>query len=200
MNLSSITSKYRGELIIKAYKNWIKKGDRILDVGCGTGIVSRQIADYFNVNMTGCDINNYLICNIPLLLIDKKYHIPVPNESFDIVMLNDVLHHVKKNDQKKLICETIRIAKRVLVFEFEPTISGKIFDIVLNFLHYNGLDTPLSFRKIPEWENLFNKLSVEFKIVKIKKPFWYYPFSHVALYLWKPHGYSGKPLTKIQTI
>lgn len=178
MNLFKITSSYRTKLIINVYQKWIKPNDNILDVGCGTGIVAKMLADYFSADITGCDIKNYLIYKIPFLKI-KDSKIPVKDASFSIALLNDVLHHIPKQYQASIIKETTRVAKKVLIFEFEPTFIGKLSDIILNKFHYGDLNPPLSVRSIKEWQNLFRKLSLRSQTIKLEKPFWY-PFSHIA--------------------
>ncbi|MBU1032286.1 methyltransferase domain-containing protein [Patescibacteria group bacterium] len=183
MNFSKITGSYRTKLIISAYKNWIKPNESILDVGCGTGIVTKILEDYFSTNITGCDIKNYLIYKIPFLKI-KDNKIPVKDARFSIALLNDVLHHVPKQYQADVIKETTRVAKKVLVFEFEPTFIGKLADIILNKFHYGDLKTPLSVRPINEWQNLFRKLSLKSQTIRLNKPFWY-PFSHIAFMITK---------------
>lgn len=183
MNLSKLTGSYRTKLIISAYRKWIKSNDKIIDVGCGTGVVAKNLTDYFSVNITGCDIKNYLIYKIPFLQI-KDNKIPAKDNQFSIALLNDVLHHIPKQYQADVIKETIRVAKKVLVFEFEPTFIGKLADVVLNKFHYEDLITPLSVRSINDWQNLFRKLSLKSQAIKLEKPFWY-PFSHIAFMLTK---------------
>lgn len=181
MNITKITSSYRCKLIIEAYKNRLKKGSRILDVGSGNGIITKLLMDYFSVKITGSDVKNYLIYDIPFIKISGG-ELPFTNNEFDVVMLNDVLHHIPYHDQERLIRESARVAKKVLIFEAEPTILGKITDVVLNKYHYGDLNIPLSFRSIKNWQKLFKKLSLKSKVTKLKKPFWY-PFSHIAFEL-----------------
>lgn len=183
MNLSKITGNYRTKLIISVYKKWIKPKDSILDIGCGTGIVTKILGDYFSANITGCDIKNYLIFKIPFLKI-KDNKLPVKDTFFDIALLNDVLHHIPKQNQAGIIMEAIRVSKRVIIFEFEPTFVGKLADVILNKFHYGDLSAPLSARPIDEWQDLFRKLSLKTQTTKLKKPFWY-PFSHIAFMVTK---------------
>lgn len=181
MNITKITSSYRAKLIFEAYKHWLKKGNYVLDIGSGNGIITKLLMDYFSVKIVGSDVKNYLIYDIPFIEIDGK-ELPFNNNEFDIVMLNDVLHHIPYHNQEKLISESARVAKKVLIFEARPTILGKITDVVLNKYHYGDLNVPLSFRNITDWQKLFKKLSLRSKVTILKKPFWY-PFSHIAFEL-----------------
>lgn len=183
MNTSQLTSTYRTKLIISVYEKWIKKGDSILDIGCGTGVVTKIIGDYFPSKVTGADIKNYLIYNIPFIKI-KNGKIPVKNNSFDFCLLNDVLHHVDKEYQANVLKEAARVGKKVLLFEFEPTILGKVADVVLNKFHYGDLHVPLSMRTKYEWQDLIKSLGFKSKSIKLERPFWY-PFSHIAFIISK---------------
>ena len=177
-NISSITSPYRANLIIKTYRSWFKRDGKVLDVGCGTGIVANLLKKELGLKITGCDVKNYLVHNIPFVKI-KGDRLPFSRRSFDVVLFNDVLHHIDKSKQEQVISESLRVGKNVFIFEIEPSLSGKIFDIVLNKLHYGDLTVPLSFRYPKEWKQLFKKLSANCDYIKLKRPFWY-PFTHIV--------------------
>lgn len=183
-NISQFTSPFRSKLVVKHFKGWIKKNQKILDIGCGTGITTKVIIENFKVSITGCDVENYLVFDIPFYKISKKGKLPFKNKSFDLAMLNDVLHHVDKPYQTYIIKEALRVAKKVLIFEAEPTISAKIFDSILNKLHYSSLDTPLTFRSNIQWQQLFNSIELKYNIKRVERPFWY-PFSHIAMMIKK---------------
>lgn len=178
--ISLFTSPFRSKLITQAYKPWIKKREKILDIGCGNGITSKMLKEKFKVNITCCDVENYLVSDMPFLLISPRGRLPFPPQSFDLAMLNDVLHHIEKADQIRIIKKALRVAKKVLIFEAEPTLLGKTFDLILNKLHYGSLATPLTFRRKEEWLELFKKIRLECTIQDIKTPFWY-PFLHIAM-------------------
>lgn len=184
MNITELTGSYRGKLVIKAYNQWLKKGDKVLDIGCGTGIITKVLADHLGVKITVCDVRNYLIYKDIRFVKITREKLPFLSESFDAALLNDVLHHLPQEKQEDLISQSIKVAKKVLIFEAKPTIFGKIADIILNKLHYGDLNVPLSFRTMDEWQALFKKLSLKFKTKTFKRPFWY-PFSHIAFELQK---------------
>ena len=181
----STTQEFRGSLIVETYKNWLTKKDRVLDVGCGTGIVSKQLADYFKIKIVGCDIKNYLKRDIKFVKMAYKDKLPLPKNSFDTAMLNDVLHHADWDDQEILLREALRVSKKVLLFEVQPTLVGKLCDYILGKIYYKNMLIPFTFRTSSQWETLFKRLPIRrWKTKKVKRPF-FYPFSHIAFCLEK---------------
>lgn len=178
LKLTELTSSFRTKLMILAYTGWVNEKEKALDIGCGTGVVGKYLMDHLNLKLTGCDVKNYLVCRIPYIRIQGN-KIPVKNKSFDVAFLNDVLHHVDTDSQISILKEAIRVAKKVLIFEAEPTFTAKLADVLLNKYHYGDLNTPLTFKSLSNWEKLFQILSLKSKSLKLKKPFWY-PFFHIA--------------------
>jgi len=178
--LAQFTAPYRSKLISKSYRSWVKKGEKVLDIGCGNGISTKEITENLKVNATGCDIEKNTDVNFPFFLIPKNGKLPFKNRAFDSAMLNDVLHHIEKQHQLAVLKEALRVAKKVLIFEVEPTLSGKLFDMLLNKLHYKSLKTPLAFRWKKDWIELFKEMGLKYESKSVKTPFWY-PFSNIAL-------------------
>ena len=100
-------------------------------------------------------------------------------------MLNDVLHHVEWDNQERLLREALRVSKKVLLFEVQPTLVGKLCDYILGKIYYKNMLIPFTFRTSSQWETLFKRLPIRrWKTKKVKRPF-FYPFSHVAFCLEK---------------
>jgi SAM-dependent methyltransferase len=77
-------------------------GDRVLDVGCGTGHILAYIVDAFLVQPFGVDlsegagaISRRLVPNIDFRVCQPD-HIPHADDSFDRVICSDVLEHVRR--------------------------------------------------------------------------------------------------------
>lgn len=181
INLFQLTMPYRCGLIINAYKGWLKPHQKVLDIGCGNGIVANSLIQKYNIKVTVCDVENHLIYNFPFVKI-RGDKLPFTNSRFDIVLLNDVLHHLEKGGQVKLINEALRVGSTILIFEAKPTFYGNLADVILNKVHYGQLYTPLSFRTVSDWKELFKNLKLKCQVKELKRPFWY-PFSHITFRL-----------------
>ena len=178
--LAQFTAPFRGRLIIDNYKSWLKEREKVLDIGCGNGISSKEISDKLKVNITGCDVEKNIVLDMPFSIIPKNGKLPFKDKQFDASMLNDVLHHVEKDYQLHILKEALRVSKKVLIFEVEPTLLGKLFDVLLNKLHYKSLKTPLTFRWRRDWVELFKEMGLKYETKKVNTPAWY-PFSNIAV-------------------
>lgn len=183
MKLFDYTLKNRAEVIIASYKLLISERSRILDIGCGKGIISEMIGKHFNCKVVGTDIMDYRTTNIDFLLIEDNGNLPFTDKEFDIVMFNDVLHHIPYNIQEKILMEGIRVGKKVLIFELEPSLYAKISDWIANKMHNPNVAVTLTQRKLDEWETLFDKHDLEYRhfIIKRDFPTKFLPFSYKKL-------------------
>lgn len=184
MALADFTSKIRGRLIIQSYSKWLKPNEKVLDIGCGNGVVTQQLANEFNLKTSGCDTLNYITKKIPFKLITTESSVPFAKNEFDSTMFNDVLHHIPYSIQEKLIIDSLRVAKQVLIFEVQPTLIGKIADYAINKIHNPFMRIPFTFRTVSQWKKLFTKNKLRFEIQKVETPI-LYPFSHIAFRLRK---------------
>jgi len=136
------------------------------------------------INLMGCDIANYLVEDIPFVRLKSHNKLPFKDRNFDIIMFNDMLHHTSFENQEKLITEGLRIAKKIVIFEVNPTILGNIFDFLLNKIHNPRMAIPLTFRTAVEWHNLFKKMGIKYQDKKVIRPL-FYPFLHIGFLLKK---------------
>ncbi len=184
LQIHQFTTRYRANLIINSYKHWVTKEKKVLDIGCGNGVVSRYLQKYFKWDLTGCDIMEYTVEKIKFVHMTDRYKLPFKNKSFEIAMLNDMLHHVTYENQEKLIVESLRVAKKVLIFDENPTLIGKISDFLINQFHNSNMEFLFTFRTKENWEKLFKKLKVSSNYHKVHKAL-FYPFSHTAFLIKK---------------
>lgn len=143
---ASIRARNRHQATMLA--DHLRRGDTVLDVGCGTGYLAGQLQRMYGVEPTGVDIRDVRDTQaekIGFRTFDGT-SIPFPDSSFDHVVLSYVLHHAV--DPLALARECRRVARRsVLVFEELPySRPGKLvlrLHVALFALHYS-IGTPSS--------------------------------------------------------
>jgi ubiquinone/menaquinone biosynthesis C-methylase UbiE len=141
---------------------FIKKGSKILDFGCGSGVVGETFKKFFEAEILGVDIKDQRIVNLPFQMIDG-ISLPFPEKSFDVVLINYVLHHCGHIEQ--ILKEAKRVAKEKIVI-FEDLPEG-FFSKIYCFLHRIFFDKIFhnphksSFKKEKEWEETFKEIGLK---------------------------------------
>lgn len=87
------------------YRDWMKNGARVLDVGCGTGKnILRINSEYKDCNLIGIDGSSKMIeiansnkkkSDNNVEFINQTFESFTINLKFDLIIFNYVLHHVK---------------------------------------------------------------------------------------------------------
>jgi len=140
-------------------QDFIQKGSKILDLGCGSGIVGRSFQKFFQAEVIGVDIKDNRIYPIPFELIDGR-KLPFPEKSFDVVLINYVLHH--SEDPILLLKEAKRVARdKIVIYEdlpegFLSRIICKIHGISFDKIFRNQSQT--SFKLEEEWGKIFREI------------------------------------------
>jgi len=169
MELSLI---YRSKIIVRAYEGWISLADRVLDIGCGNAVVTEELRKHFCCNFVGTDVLSYCQRNIPFKLMGNPDKLPFCDQEFEIAMFNDTLHHCY--NVEAILNEALRVARKILVFEVEPTLIVKITDMLANQIHNQKMNKAVNLNTSGYWRAYFKDLGFDFEFRKVKKPspFW----------------------------
>jgi ubiquinone/menaquinone biosynthesis C-methylase UbiE len=121
------------------FANWIdqlglKKGDRVLEVGCGDGIFLDRVTMTYGVRGTGLDLSSRSIDRArkqalsPIrFVIGEATQLPFRDNIFEVVMSFDVLEHIGRpgkgkglnTEQRKALQEMVRVVRpggKVLIY------------------------------------------------------------------------------------
>ncbi len=143
---------------------FLERGQSLLDLGAGTGYLSRWLQDRTRVRPTLADVVSYgnRDRSLPFLHLQDPFHVPVKDGAFDVVMLLSVFHHVASFDgQLRLLDEALRVCRmRLLVLEDTPEngrdlVLNMAWDWLLNRRH--GVPTPFTFRPAHDWLKVFKE-------------------------------------------
>ena len=157
----------------------LARGSTMLDLGAGTGFISRWLKDRTGVDPTLTDVIAYhnRERSLPFITLDDPFSVPVEDGSFDIVMLLFVFHHIDAHDdQERLLDEAVRIAKqRIVVLEDTPETRldlafNKAWDWALNRRH--RVPCPFTFRRAGDWLDLFKGRDLSIAHVETYRPTW----------------------------
>lgn len=158
-----------GEMICRDCQPFIKAGDKILDIGCGNGIFSKKLKDFFHADLIGVDLQDRRTADIPFKLVSGE-NLPFADNTFDVVFINFLLHHT--SDCQKVLAEAKRVSKRKIII-YEDLKENFIDDLSFLFhkftykLFFRPYNLIVSFKSEKEWEEIFKNLGL--KILSTKK-------------------------------
>ena len=155
---------------------FIKAGDRVLDVGCGNGKFGEAIAEKYKADVRGVDVVDYADANITIDFYDG-HKIPFDDDSFDVIVMAFMLHHVKHQDE--IFSEAIRCSRRGLIVYEDTYFSPwqRLFTIWNDFYSNMavgtvkivkglegkgiwGMPLPFTFRSVKGWHKYFTEKSL----------------------------------------
>ena len=89
----------RFEVLRKLAGDLISSAKEIAEIGCGNGLLQRQIEDAYGRPVVGCDLNEYalkrnLSRQSPILCYDIFEKSKTLEKRFDVIFLFDVLEHI----------------------------------------------------------------------------------------------------------
>jgi len=143
----------------------LDRGMTVLDVGCGEGYVNEELAARGVREVWGVDILDLRRNRSgPFRLYDGQT-LPFPADSFDLVTLSFVLHHVPDERKIALVREALRVTRaKVFILEDTPTTA---FDRFVSQRHGDAYrrkidsDAPFGFLTPAEWRWLFRGMGLE---------------------------------------
>ena len=165
-------------------EEFIKEGEKIVDIGGGAGWISQELQIRKNTKNLILDVTNLNQTDLPLVIYDGK-NMPFADNTFDVAFLICVLHHCE--DPERVLREAKRVVKKkiIIIENIAKNPIGKFAlcckDAILNIgfsLLANSLkeiiNLPFYFKTVPEWEQIFNNLNLKLTYKKEFHP----PISH----------------------
>src|SRR5690554_5749886 len=153
----------RVQMIARGIAASVPDNCRILDIGCGDGRISYEVARLrSDIEYNGIDILQRPKCYIPF----EKYdgiNIPKSYNSCEVVQFVDVLHHV--DDIGKLLQSSILPGTKYVIIkdhEYKTRLDLlllKLMDWVGNAPH--GVRLSYNFKTKQYWQSLFEQLNLE---------------------------------------
>jgi SAM-dependent methyltransferase len=137
----------------------IPDGGRVLDVGCGDGLISREIMNRRpDLEIEGVDVMLRPVTHIPATTFDGNV-LPFADDSFDYVTIVDVLHHT--TDPVIMLAESRRVARKGVVIKdhlregFGAGATLRVMDWVGNRGH--DVVLPYNYLTRAQWDDAFQR-------------------------------------------
>lgn len=101
--------------ILRALRSKLAPGDSLLEVGSG----SIGVGEFWNRNFIGCDVAFPSPPARNMLAVRCSGHqLPFADDSFDGVVVSDVMEHVPPGLRKEVIFEVLRVSRKIVVFGY----------------------------------------------------------------------------------
>jgi SAM-dependent methyltransferase len=152
----------RVRVLAEAVARLIPRGARVLDVGCGDGLVGSLIrARRPDIHIAGLEVKVRPDTRIPVSGFDGQ-RLPGPPDSVDVVLLIDVLHHAR--DPGGLLAEAARVAPLIILKDH--TAEGFLARPVLRFMDHVGnrrhcVESPGHYWTVPQWRTAFRQAALD---------------------------------------
>lgn len=114
--------------IIKKYIK-VKKTDKLLDIGCGTGIST----NFFKCNSVGVDKSNEMLkLSVGNCIYGLAEKLPFEDKSFDVILCITSIHNF--DNQEKALDEILRVKKNKARIAITLLKKSKNYDKIKNLI------------------------------------------------------------------
>jgi SAM-dependent methyltransferase len=172
----------RAHAIAEAIAPAVREGERILDVGCGTGELAALLQDRIEgVQITGVETQLRGCASILVQQYNGRM-LPFADNAFDVTVIADVLHHA--DDAAAVLREANRVSRRLVIVK-DHIRTGLLSQAVLSFMDWVGnaphnVACPYRYLSRPQWETLFR--SADLELVSETRNLGLYPWPASALF------------------
>lgn len=177
--IHSYHSLRRINILSNYLSHWIPPNSKILDVGCGDGIIDEKIlVQRPDVKIIGIDVFKRNEAKTTVVVFDGK-KLPFANNSFDCVLLIDTLHHAKNISE--LIKESVRVCKNTIIIK-DHYVFGVFSFYVLKLMDWlgnkpYGVVLPYNYYSYKQWQQLYKRSGLKKEDEINKLNIFSFPFS-----------------------
>ena len=153
----------------------------VLDVGCGSGDIARLIMkSRSDVKISGIDVLVREDTAIPVKGYDG-HTFPHEDNSFDVVMFVDVLHHTQNTEE--LLSEARRVSRKYVILK-DHTLEGLFSQSRLKFMDWVGnrrfgVNLTYNYHTKQQWFKAFDDSGLAVETWKTKLGLYPWPVSMV---------------------
>ena len=165
---------------VRVLSRWLAQlippGARVLDVGCGDGLIAHLISQQRpDVQLQGIDVLIRPQTHVPVVPFDGQ-RIPHGDATFDAVMFVDVLHHTA--EPMVLLREASRVARRAIIIK-DHTRDGLLAGPTLRMMDWvgnarHGVVLPYHYWPAARWTRAFEELA--WRVATLEKTLQLYPW------------------------
>ena len=147
----------RVDVLVRRLSRLIERSSTVLDVGCGDGLLAQSLTRQVpGITVEGVDVLVRDDAAIPVRQFDGDV-IPFADNSFDVVMLVDVLHHTV--DPLRLLKEAARVSRGAVVIK-DHLREGWLATPTLRFMDWvgnaaYGVHLPYNYLTRAQWDAAF---------------------------------------------
>lgn len=137
-------------------------GNSVLDLGAGDGLLSKEIKDKLNKEVTLVDVLDCNLTDLTLKLYTQSGTLPLEDKSIDTTIIYLVLHHC--DAPEKVLKEACRVTRKRLIIMEGYGDNGIVvkknsyFDWLYNrILRDLDINVPLNYKSANEWEKTLHE-------------------------------------------